>query len=201
MSTGKIVQVMGPVVDVAFESGDLPEIFTALEIQQTGGERIICEVQQHLGESTVRTVSMGSTDGLSRGMDVKDLGETITTPVGKAVLGRIINVTGDPVDEAGPIKTDVRWSIHRDAPAFDEQKTEAQMLVTGVKVMDLLCPFLKGGKIGLFGGAGVGKTVVIMELIRNIAAEHGGFSVFAGVGERERFRCAGQNQPCFRTNE
>ena len=186
MSTGKIVQVMGPVVDVAFESGDLPEIFTALEIQHTEGERVICEVQQHLGESTVRTVSMGSTDGLSRGMDVKDLGETITTPVGKAVLGRIINVTGDPVDESGPIKSDVRWSIHRDAPAFEEQETEAQMLVTGVKVLDLLCPFLKGGKIGLFGGAGVGKTVVIMELIRNIAAEHGGFSVFAGVGERTR---------------
>ena len=119
-------------------------------------------------------------------MDVKDLGEPITTPVGKAVLGRIINVTGDPVDEAGPINADVRWSIHRDAPAFEEQVTEAEMLVTGVKVMDLLCPFLKGGKIGLFGGAGVGKTVIIMELIRNIAAEHGGFSVFAGVGERTR---------------
>ena len=186
MSTGKIVQVMGPVVDVAFESGNLPEIYTALEIKQKGYERIICEVQQHLGESTVRTVSMGSTDGLSRGMDVKDLGEPITTPVGKGVLGRIINVTGDPVDEAGPVKTDERWPIHRDAPTFEEQETEAQMLVTGVKVMDLLCPFLKGGKIGLFGGAGVGKTVVIMELIRNIAAEHGGFSVFAGVGERTR---------------
>ena len=177
---------MGPVVDVAFESGDLPEIFTALEIQSKEGERIICEVQQHLGESTVRTVSMGSTDGLSRGMDVKDLGETITTPVGKVVLGRSINVTVDPRDEAGPIKTDVRSSIHPDAPAFDKQETEAEMLVTGVKVLDLLCPFLKGGKIGLFGGAGVGKTVVIMELIRNIAAEHGGFSVFAGVGERTR---------------
>jgi len=185
MSTGKIVQVMGPVVDVAFESGELPEIYTALEIKNKD-ERVICEVQQHLGESTVRTVSMGSTDGLSRGMDVKDLGEPITTPVGKAVLGRIINVTGDPVDEAGPINADVRWSIHRDAPAFEEQVTEAEMLVTGVKVMDLLCPFLKGGKIGLFGGAGVGKTVIIMELIRNIAAEHGGFSVFAGVGERTR---------------
>ena len=186
MSTGKIVQVMGPVVDVAFESGKLPEIYTALEIKQKGYERIICEVQKHLGESTVRTVSMGSTDGLSRGMDVKNLGEPITTPVGKGVLGRIINVTGDPVDEAGPVKTDERWPIHRDAPTFEEQETEAQMLVTGVKVMDLLCPFLKGGKIGLFGGAGVGKTVVIMELIRNIAAEHGGFSVFAGVGERTR---------------
>ena len=186
MSTGKIVQVMGPVVDVEFETEELPEIFSALEIKLEGDSRLICEVQQHLGESTVRTVSMGSTDGLSRGMDVKDLGETISTPVGQCVLGRIINVTGDPVDEAGPIKTDKRWSIHRDAPAFADQETEAQMLVTGVKVMDLLCPFLKGGKIGLFGGAGVGKTVVIMELIRNIAAEHGGFSVFAGVGERTR---------------
>ena len=186
MSTGKIVQVMGPVVDVEFETEELPEIFSALEIKLEGDSRLICEVQQHLGESTVRTVSMGSTDGLSRGMDVKDLGETISTPVGQGVLGRIINVTGDPVDEAGPIKTDKRWSIHREAPAFADQETEAQMLVTGVKVMDLLCPFLKGGKIGLFGGAGVGKTVVIMELIRNIAAEHGGFSVFAGVGERTR---------------
>ena len=186
MSTGKIVQVMGPVVDVEFETEELPEIFSALEIKLEGDSRLICEVQQHLGESTVRTVSMGSTDGLSRGMDVKDLGETISTPVGKGVLGRIINVTGDPVDEAGPIKTDERWSIHREAPTFADQETDAQMLVTGVKVMDLLCPFLKGGKIGLFGGAGVGKTVVIMELIRNIAAEHGGFSVFAGVGERTR---------------
>ena len=162
MSTGKIIQVMGPVVDVSFETGELPEIYTALEIIQSGGNKLICEVQQHLGESTVRSVSMGSTDGLSRGMDVKDLGEPISTPVGKEVLGRIINVTGDPVDEAGPINSKERWSIHRDAPAFSEQETEAQILVTGVKVMDLLCPFLKGGKIGLFGGAGVGKTVVIM---------------------------------------
>ena len=186
MSTGKIVQVMGPVVDVEFETENLPQIFSALEIKLDGDSKLICEVQQHLGESTVRTVSMGSTDGLYRGMDVKDLGETISTPVGKGVLGRIINVTGDPVDEAGPIKTDERWSIHREAPTFADQETDAQMLVTGVKVMDLLCPFLKGGKIGLFGGAGVGKTVVIMELIRNIAAEHGGFSVFAGVGDRTR---------------
>ena len=186
MSIGKIVQVMGPVVDVEFETEELPEIYSALEIKLEGDSRLVCEVQQHLGESTVRTVAMGSTDGLYRGMDVKDLGETISTPVGQGVLGRIINVTGDPVDEAGPIKTDERWSIHREAPAFADQDTEAQMLVTGVKVMDLLCPFLKGGKIGLFGGAGVGKTVVIMELIRNIAAEHGGFSVFAGVGERTR---------------
>ena len=155
MSTGKIVQVMGPVVDVEFETEELPEIFSALEIKLEGDSRLICEVQQHLGESTVRTVSMGSTDGLYRGMDVKDLGETISTPVGQGVLGRIINVTGDPVDEAGPIKSDERWSIHREAPAFADQDTEAQMLGTGVKVMDLLCPFLKGGKIGLFGVAGV----------------------------------------------
>lgn len=186
MNTGKVVQIMGPVVDVMFESGDLPEIYTALEIEETSTGRLICEVQQHLGENTVRSVSMGSTDGLPRGTVVKDLGGPITAPVGKASLGRIINVIGEPVDEAGPIETDMRWPIHREPPSFEEQETEAEILVTGIKVLDLLCPFLKGGKIGLFGGAGVGKTVVIMELIRNIAAEHGGFSVFAGVGERTR---------------
>ncbi|HIL88702.1 MAG TPA: F0F1 ATP synthase subunit beta [Deltaproteobacteria bacterium] len=189
MNTGRIVQVQGPVVDVAFETGTLPEIYTALEIgNQTGdaAARLICEVQQHLGESTVRTVAMGSTDGLSRGVEVRDTGGPITTPVGREVLGRIINVTGDPVDEAGPIEAKARLPIHRPAPSFEEQETSTQMFVTGIKVLDLLCPFSKGGKIGLFGGAGVGKTVVIMELIRNIAAEHGGFSVFAGVGERTR---------------
>ena len=189
MNTGRIVQVLGPVVDVAFETGTLPEIYTALEIgNQTGdaAARLICEVQQHLGESTVRTVAMGSTDGLSRGVEVRDTGGPITTPVGREVLGRIINVTGDPVDEAGPIEAKARLPIHRPAPSFEEQETSTQMFVTGIKVLDLLCPFSKGGKIGLFGGAGVGKTVVIMELIRNIAAEHGGFSVFAGVGERTR---------------
>ena len=189
MNTGRIVQVMGPVVDVAFETGTLPEIYTALEIGNQAGEaaaRLICEVQQHLGESTVRTVAMGSTDGLSRGVEVRDTGGPITTPVGREVLGRIINVTGDPVDEAGPIEAQARLPIHRPAPSFEEQETSTQMFVTGIKVLDLLCPFSKGGKIGLFGGAGVGKTVVIMELIRNIAAEHGGFSVFAGVGERTR---------------
>ncbi len=189
MNTGKIVQVMGPVVDVAFESENLPTIFNALEInyeldgQQT---KLICEVQQHLGENTVRTVSMGSTDGLARGMEATDLAGPISVPVGRGVLGRILNVTGDPVDEAGDVQHDSRWPIHREPPVFDEQETTPQMFVTGVKVLDLLCPFSKGGKIGLFGGAGVGKTVVIMELIRNIAAEHGGFSVFAGVGERTR---------------
>ena len=186
MNTGKVVQVLGPVVDVIFEDGELPEIFTALEINTESTGKLICEVQQHLGENTVRTVSMGATEGLSRGIDVKDLGSPITTPVGKASLGRIINVTGDPVDEAGPIEADQRWPIHREPPTFEEQETDADILITGIKVLDLLCPFLKGGKIGLFGGAGVGKTVVIMELIRNIAAEHGGFSVFAGVGERTR---------------
>ena len=186
MNTGKVVQVLGPVVDVIFEDGELPEIFTALEINTESTGKLICEVQQHLGENTVRTVSMGATEGLSRGIDVKDLGSPITTPVGKASLGRIINVTGDPVDEAGPIEANQRWPIHREPPTFEEQETDADILVTGIKVLDLLCPFLKGGKIGLFGGAGVGKTVVIMELIRNIAAEHGGFSVFAGVGERTR---------------
>ena len=186
MNTGKVVQVLGPVVDVIFENGELPEIYTALEINTESTGKLICEVQQHLGENTVRSLSMGATEGLSRGIDVTDLGSPITTPVGKASLGRIINVTGDPVDEAGPIEADQRWPIHRDPPSFEEQETSAEILVTGIKVLDLLCPFLKGGKIGLFGGAGVGKTVVIMELIRNIAAEHGGFSVFAGVGERTR---------------
>ncbi len=189
MNSGRIVQIMGPVVDVAFESGTLPEIYTALEISNKAGdtdERVVCEVQQHLGESTVRTVAMGSTDGLSRGMEAQDTGSPITTPVGREVLGRIINVTGDPVDEVGPVEAKTRLPIHRAAPSFEEQETSTQMFVTGIKVLDLLCPFSKGGKIGLFGGAGVGKTVVIMELIRNIAAEHGGFSVFAGVGERTR---------------
>lgn len=189
MNTGRIVQIMGPVVDVAFETGSLPEIYTALEITNPADDAaqcLVCEVQQHLGESTVRTVAMGSTDGFSRGVEVRDTGSPITAPVGREVLGRIINVTGDPVDEVGPIEAKTRLPIHRAAPSFEEQETSTQMFVTGIKVLDLLCPFSKGGKIGLFGGAGVGKTVIIMELIRNIAAEHGGFSVFAGVGERTR---------------
>ena len=189
MNTGKIIQVMGPVVDVQFDNSELPAIFNALEVvYKVDGKdaKLICEVQQHLGENTVRTVSMGATEGLSRGMEVKDLQTPIQVPVGRDVLGRILNVTGDPIDEAGEIANKEKWSIHRDPPTFEEQETTAQMFVTGVKVLDLLCPFSKGGKIGLFGGAGVGKTVVIMELIRNIAAEHGGFSVFAGVGERTR---------------
>ena len=189
MEIGKIIQVMGPVVDVEFESGRLPKIYNALEINyEADGKpaRLICEVQQHLGENTVRSVSMGATEGLSRGMEAKDLAAPITMPVGRGVLGRILNVTGDPVDEAGDVTYEERWPIHREPPGFEEQETTTEMLVTGIKVLDLLCPFSKGGKIGLFGGAGVGKTVVIMELIRNIAAEHGGFSVFSGVGERTR---------------
>ena len=189
MEIGKIIQVMGPVVDVEFTSGNLPTIFNALEINyHVDGKttKLICEVQQHLGENTVRSVSMGATEGLARGMEVRDLEGPISMPVGRGVLGRILNVTGDPVDEMGEVKHDVRWPIHRDPPSFEEQVTSTEMLVTGIKVLDLLCPFSKGGKIGLFGGAGVGKTVVIMEMIRNIAAEHGGFSVFAGVGERTR---------------
>lgn len=189
METGKIIQVMGPVVDVEFESGQLPTILNAVEVNfEVDGEatRLICEVQQHLGENTVRTVSMGATEGLARGMEVKDLEGPISMPVGRGVLGRLLNVTGDPIDDAGPIEHDKRLPIHREPPLFEEQVTSASILVTGIKVLDLLCPFLKGGKIGLFGGAGVGKTVIIQELIRNIAAEHGGFSVFAGVGERTR---------------
>ena len=189
MEIGKIIQVMGPVVDVEFESGHLPNIYNALEVNyEADGKpaRLICEVQQHLGENTVRSLSMGATEGLSRGMEAKDLAAPITMPVGRGVLGRILNVTGDPVDEAGDVTYEDRWPIHREPPGFEEQETTTEMLVTGIKVLDLLCPFSKGGKIGLFGGAGVGKTVVIMELIRNIAAEHGGFSVFSGVGERTR---------------
>ena len=186
MSIGKTTQIMGPVVDVLFESEELPEIYSALEITLEDNSTLVCEVQQHLGENTVRSISMGPTEGLARGMDAKSTGKPIQAPVGREVLGRIINVTGEAVDEMGPINNKEFLPIHREPPAFEEQETKAEMLVTGIKVLDLLCPFLKGGKIGLFGGAGVGKTVVIMELIRNIAAEHGGFSVFAGVGERTR---------------
>src|SRR5579863_185457 len=186
MSTiGHVVQVTGPVVDIAFEHGNLPSILNAIRIDMGKGKdksTLICEVQQHLGEDTVRTIAMGSTDGLARGVAATDTGKPITVPVGESVLGRIINVTGDPVDEMGPIKTETFRSIHQDPPPFTEQRTETSMFVTGIKVIDLLCPYAQVGKIGLFGGAGVGKTVVIMELIRNIAQEHGGFSVFAGVG-------------------
>ncbi len=181
---GKIVQVIGAVVDVKFE-GDLPAILNALHTENRG-QRLVLEVAQHLGESTVRTVAMDSTEGLVRGAEVADTGGPITVPVGPETLGRIINVVGDPVDERGPVKTKKRASIHASAPAFVDQSTETEILVTGIKVVDLLAPYAKGGKIGLFGGAGVGKTVIIMELINNIAKAHGGYSVFAGVGERTR---------------
>jgi F-type H+-transporting ATPase subunit beta len=182
--TGRISQVIGAVVDVQFE-GHLPAILNALETTN-GGNRLVLEVAQHLGESTVRTISMDTTEGLVRGQPVTDTGEPISVPVGDETLGRIINVIGEPVDEAGPVKTAQRRAIHQPAPSYTEQSTEAEILVTGIKVVDLLAPYAKGGKIGLFGGAGVGKTVLIMELINNVAKAHGGYSVFAGVGERTR---------------
>jgi F-type H+-transporting ATPase subunit beta len=183
-TVGKIRQVMGAVVDVQFED-HLPEILNALETKNQGG-RLVLEVAQHLGENSVRTVAMDSTEGLTRGQEVTDTGNPIAVPVGDETLGRIMNVIGEAVDEAGPIKTTSKRAIHQPAPPFIEQSTEAQILETGIKVVDLLAPYAKGGKIGLFGGAGVGKTVLIMELINNVAKAHGGYSVFAGVGERTR---------------
>jgi F-type H+-transporting ATPase subunit beta len=181
---GRISQVIGAVVDVAFE-GDLPPILTALETDN-GGNRLVLEVAQHLGENVVRTIAMDSTDGLTRGQEVRSTGSEIRVPVGPRTLGRIMNVVGQPIDELGPIDTDLTAPIHGEAPPFVEQSTEASILVTGIKVIDLLAPYARGGKIGLFGGAGVGKTVLIQELINNIAKGHGGYSVFAGVGERTR---------------
>ena len=181
---GKVTQVIGAVVDVKFE-GNLPEILTALECK-IGKNRLVLEVAQHLGESSVRTIAMDGTEGLKRGDEVIDTGNPIKVPVGPETLGRIINVIGEPIDQKGSVKTKDSWPIHRPAPPFTEQSTETEILVTGIKVVDLLAPYAKGGKIGLFGGAGVGKTVIIMELINNIAKAHGGFSVFAGVGERTR---------------
>ena len=181
---GRIRQITGAVVDVQFD-GHLPEILNSLETQNRGN-RLVLEVAQHLGENTVRTVAMDSTEGLVRGQEVTDTGAAIAVPVGDETLGRIMNVIGDPVDEAGPIKTSAKRVIHQPAPSFVEQSTEASILVTGIKVVDLLAPYAKGGKIGLFGGAGVGKTVLIQELINNVAKAHGGYSVFAGVGERTR---------------
>ncbi len=186
MSTGKVSQVVGPVVDVTFAPGTLPPIYQALEIDRPGKGRLVLEVAQHLGENAVRTVAMDSTDGLTRGMSVADTGTYISVPVGEEVLGRIMNVIGDPVDERGPINTKARWAIHREPPAFVDLETSAEIFETGIKVIDLLAPYSRGGKTGLFGGAGVGKTVLIMELINNVAKNHGGYSVFAGVGERTR---------------
>ena len=186
---GKITQVIGPVIDVEFE-GDLPEIYSALKITNPRiddrKENLVCEVAMHLGERTVRAIAMDTTDGLVRGMEARDTGDSILMPVGKSVLGRIMNVIGEPVDEQGPIEADVKWTIHRKAPPFTEQSTTVEPFVTGIKVIDLLAPYRRGGKIGLFGGAGVGKTVLLMELINNVGKKHGGFSVFAGVGERTR---------------
>ena len=186
---GKIVQVIGAVVDVEFSDGNLPNIFTALEIKNpnnTDAPELICEVAQHLGDNVVRTIAMDATEGLVRGMDAVDTGQPIMVPVGKPSVGRILNVIGRPVDELGPINAEKYYPIHRPAPAFTDQNTKVELLETGIKVVDLLVPFPKGGKMGLFGGAGVGKTVILMEMINNIAKQHGGSSVFAGVGERTR---------------
>ena len=190
MQEGKVVQVIGAVVDVSFEGADMPAILTALELNRAVGggksERLVLEVQQHLGENTARCIAMDSTDGLVRGTKVKNTGKPILMPVGAGTLGRVLNVIGEAIDEKGPVQTEVYQPIHRPAPELDTLETKAEMLETGIKVIDLLEPYLKGGKTGLFGGAGVGKTVLIQELIRNIATEHGGYSVFGGVGERTR---------------
>ena len=184
---GTVVQVIGSTLDAEFEQDHLPQIYNSLEIQNRAtGTKLICEVQKHLGRNRVRAVAMGSTDGIVRGDEAVDTGQPITVPIGKAVLGRIINVVGEPIDEKGPLDVKERWPIHRPPPAFSDLSPETVMFETGIKVVDLLAPYVRGGKTGLFGGAGVGKTVIIMELINNIAKEHGGVSVFAGVGERTR---------------
>src|SRR5713226_4610836 len=188
---GRIVQIIGPVLDVEFEAGHLPEIYNALHIQATTAEAgkidVIAEVEQHLGENRVRAVAMKPTDGMQRGMSAVDLGEGISVPVGPETLGRVLNVLGEPIDFPDrPVKAKERWPFHRAPPSLEDQSTELKMFATGIKVVDLLEPYLQGGKIGLFGGAGVGKTVIIMELIHNIALKHGGVSVFGGVGERTR---------------
>ncbi|HHA19162.1 MAG TPA: F0F1 ATP synthase subunit beta, partial [Methylophaga sp.] len=183
MSAGKIVQIIGAVIDVECPKDSLPKIYDALTVE---GQDIVLEVQQQLGDGIVRTIAMGTTDGLRRGLKTENTGKPISVPVGKATLGRIMNVLGEPIDEKGPIGEEERWAIHRKAPTYAEQNASDELLETGIKVIDLICPFAKGGKVGLFGGAGVGKTVNMMELIRNIAIEHSGFSVFAGVGERTR---------------
>jgi F-type H+-transporting ATPase subunit beta len=185
MAKGKVVQVIGTVVDIEFPPDELPALFNAVEIPRNGS-KLVLEVQGHIGNSWVRCLSLLSTDGLERGAEAIDTGAAISVPVGRQTLGRLFNVMGEPLDNLGEVKTDERWPIHRKPPPFDEQETTVQTLETGIKVIDLVTPFTKGGKIGAYGGAGVGKTVIIQELIRNIASEHGGFSVFAGVGERSR---------------
>ena len=185
-NAGVITQIIGAVLDIRFQEGELPEIYDAINITTKDGEKLVVEVSQHLGDDTVRCIAMGPTDGLVRGMEAIATGAPITVPVGEETLGRMFNVLGEPIDEKKPPKVKEHHPIHRKAPAFEEQSTQAEMLETGIKVVDLLCPYQKGGKIGLFGGAGVGKTVLIQELITNIATEHGGYSVFTGVGERTR---------------
>ncbi len=185
-TVGKVIRVIGPVVDAEFPSDELPEVYNALDIPREGEESLVVEVQQHLGNNQVRCVAMDTTDGLPRGVEVVDTGAPITVPVGKAALGRLFNVLGRPIDGLGEVDTDVTYPIHRPAPSFEEQQTSAQIFETGMKVVDLIAPFTRGGKTGIFGGAGVGKTVIIMELIRTIATEHHGVSVFCGVGERSR---------------
>ena len=181
--SGRIVQIIGAVIDVEFPREQVPNIYDALQVQ---GKETILEVQQQLGDGIVRTIAMGSTEGLKRGLEVTNTGDAISVPVGVKTLGRIMDVLGNPIDEAGPIGEEERWTIHREAPSYADQAGGSDILETGIKVIDLICPFAKGGKVGLFGGAGVGKTVNMMELIRNIAIEHSGYSVFAGVGERTR---------------
>jgi F-type H+-transporting ATPase subunit beta len=187
LATGRVIQITGPVVDIEFPAGQLPAIYNAVEIDRgEGAETLVCEVQQHLGNDWVRAVAMTTTDGLARGVAAKDTGAPISVPVGEVTLGRVFDVLGHPIDLKGPVEATTYLPIHRPAPAFDQQTTETEVFETGIKVIDLVCPFAKGGKIGIFGGAGVGKTVVIQELIRNVAQEHAGYSVFAGVGERSR---------------
>ncbi|MBR5252517.1 MAG: F0F1 ATP synthase subunit beta [Clostridia bacterium] len=182
---GRVVQVIGPVIDVRFDDGEMPDILNAIEIEH-GGRRIVAEVSGHVGDNLVRCIAMSSTDGLVRGVEAIDTGAGIKVPVGDETLGRIFNVLGDAIDEIEAPKTEEKWEIHRPAPSYEEQSVETEILETGIKVIDLICPYTKGGKVGLFGGAGVGKTVLIQELIRNVATEHGGYSVFTGVGERSR---------------
>src|SRR5437879_2863356 len=185
-ATGRVIQITGPVIDVEFPAGQLPQIYNAIEIQRGDQPSLVCEVQQHLGNNWVRAVAMTTTDGLARGVEVRDTGAPITVPVGAVTLGRVFDVLGRPIDLKDPVKAEHMLPIHREAPAFDQQTTDVEVFETGLKVIDLICPFKKGGKVGIFGGAGVGKTVIIQELIRNVAQEHEGVSVFSGVGERSR---------------
>src|SRR5215210_8522346 len=185
-ATGRVIAITGPVVDIEFPPDQLPAIFNAIEIEREGGTSLICEVQQHLGNNWVRSVAMTTTDGLARGTEARDTGSPITVPVGEATLGRVFDVLGKPIDLKGPVDSPTHLPIHRAPPAFEDLTTEAELFETGLKIIDLVCPFKKGGKVGIFGGAGVGKTVIIQELIRNVAQEHAGVSVFAGVGERSR---------------